>query len=318
MFNSFLKLQLEQKENSRRDNEAQRMNAVIMGRKTWESIPESKRPLKDRLNVVLTSKPEEFRASFGDQIIPENVVVFSDFQDALVSLSADEKVNELFVIGGSSLYNLAMDQFKAHCKLVIATRINKKFECDTFISNLEQNTDFCPLHISETYSQGDCTFDYCFFGNAALLASKPELVPTKLMSAYPEHAEMQYLKIIDDVIKTGKFKNDRTGTGIHTKFGAQMRFDLSQSFPVLTTKDVFWRGLAEELTWFIRGETNAKLLSDKKIRIWDGNASREFLDQLGLKDREEWDLGPVYGFQWRHFGAKYENMHKNYTGEGVD
>lgn len=126
------------------------------------------------------------------------------------------------------------------------------------------------------------------------------------------------MELIDDIIKTGKFKNDRTGTGIFTKFGAQMRYDLTQSFPVLTTKDVFWRGLAEELIWFLNGETNAKLLSDKKIKIWDGNATREFLDQQGLKDREEWDLGPVYGFQWRHFGANYEDMHKDYSGEGVD
>ena len=138
------------------------------------------------------------------------------------------------------------------------------------------------------------------------------------MAKYPKHPEMQYLEIIENVIETGKFKDDRTGTGIYTKFGHQMRYDLQHSFPVLTTKDVFWRGVAEELLWFVKGETNAKLLSDKKIKIWDGNASREFLDNLGLKDREEWDLGPVYGFQWRHFGAKYETMHKDYTNEGVD
>jgi len=86
----------------------------------------------------------------------------------------------------------------------------------------------------------------------------------------------------------------------------------------LTTKDVFWRGVAEELIWFVKGDTNAKHLNEKKIRIWDGNASREFLDKLGLTDREEWDLGPVYGFQWRHFGAAYENMHTDYTGTGID
>jgi thymidylate synthase len=61
-----------------------------------------------------------------------------------------------------------------------------------------------------------------------------------------------------------------------------MRFDLSQSFPVLTTKDVFWRGLAEELRWFLAGSTNAKILNEKKIHIWDGNASRDFLDNIGL------------------------------------
>jgi len=97
-----------------------------------------------------------------------------------------------------------------------------------------------------------------------------------------------------------------------------MRYDLSQSFPLLTTKDVFWRGVAEELIWFVRGETNAKKLSDKKIRIWDGNASREFLDKIGLTEREEWDLGPVYGFQWRHFGAEYGTMHDSYEGKGFD
>lgn len=151
-----------------------------------------------------------------------------------------------------------------------------------------------------------------------MLAQNPALVPTKLFADYPLHPEFQYLEAIDDIIKTGKYKDDRTGTGIYTKFGYQMRYDLNESFPILTTKDVFWRGVAEELIWFVNGETNAKLLSDKKIRIWDGNASREFLDSLGLKDREEWDLGPVYGFQWRHFGANYESMRSDYTNQGVD
>ena len=86
----------------------------------------------------------------------------------------------------------------------------------------------------------------------------------------------------------------------------------------MTTKRVFWRGVAEELLWFIAGSTNAKLLQDKKIHIWDGNASREFLDKSGLSHREVGDLGPVYGFQWRHFGAEYKDMHTDYSGAGVD
>ncbi|CAK8671234.1 unnamed protein product [Clavelina lepadiformis] len=97
-----------------------------------------------------------------------------------------------------------------------------------------------------------------------------------------------------------------------------MRFDLRTSFPLLTTKRVFWRGMAEELLWFIKGSTNAKELSEKGVHIWDANGSRDFLDKLGFTDRDEGDLGPVYGFQWRHFGAKYEDMHKDYTGQGVD
>lgn len=70
----------------------------------------------------------------------------------------------------------------------------------------------------------------------------------------------------------------------------------------MTTKRVFWRGLAEELFWFIRGDTNAQLLAEKNVHIWDENGSREFLDSRGLTEYEEMDLGPVYGFQWRHFG----------------
>lgn len=87
-------------------------------------------------------------------------------------------------------------------------------------------------------------------------------------------------------------------------------------FPLLTTKRVFWRGVVEELLWFIKGSTNAKELSDKGVHIWDPNSSRQFLDSCGFTDREEGDLGPVYGFQWRHFGAKYINMHTDYTGQG--
>lgn len=184
----------------------------------------------------------------------------------------------------------------------------------------EFEEDFDALSISQTYSQAkdNLTFDYRVFGNRKLMASQPDLVPTRLMKLYPRHPEYQYLDIIKEVIKNGDRKEDRTGTGTLSKFGYQMRFDLKQSFPILTTKDVFWRGVAQELIWFLRGDTNAKNLNDLKIHIWDGNASREFLDNLGLTEREEWDLGPVYGFQWRHFGAKYKSMHDNYEGQGVD
>ncbi|EPY36178.1 thymidylate synthase [Strigomonas culicis] len=98
-----------------------------------------------------------------------------------------------------------------------------------------------------------------------------------------------------------------------------MRFSLRDNqLPLLTTKRVFWRGVSEELIWFLRGETNAKLLADKGIHIWDDNGSRAFLDSRGLTHYEEMDLGPVYGFQWRHFGADYTSFNDNYDGKGVD
>jgi len=132
------------------------------------------------------------------------------------------------------------------------------------------------------------------------------------------HEEYEYMDLINDIMDNGKVKTDRTGTGTISRFGAQMRFSLRESFPLLTTKRVFWRGVAEELIWFIKGSTNGNDLSAKKIRIWEPNGTKDFLEKRGLGHRDEGDLGPVYGFQWRHFGAKYVDMHTDYTGQGFD
>ncbi|XP_055913876.1 thymidylate synthase [Eupeodes corollae] len=134
----------------------------------------------------------------------------------------------------------------------------------------------------------------------------------------PNPDEQQYLDLIQKIINKGVARSDRTGVGTLSLFGAQMRFDMRECFPLLTTKRVFWRAVAEELIWFVHGKTDSKLLQEKNIHIWDGNSTREFLDKCGFTDREEGDLGPVYGFQWRHFGATYRTCHDDYTGEGID
>ncbi|KAI0212978.1 Thymidylate synthase [Lamellibrachia satsuma] len=137
--------------------------------------------------------------------------------------------------------------------------------------------------------------------------------------AKPRHDEDQYLEGIRHILERGVRRGDRTGVGTASVFGMQFRYNLRDSiFPLLTTKRVFFRGVAEELLWFIRGSTNAKELTDKGVHIWDANGSRSFLDSLGFTDREEGDLGPVYGFQWRHAGAVYTNMRADYSGQGID
>ena len=88
--------------------------------------------------------------------------------------------------------------------------------------------------------------------------------------------------------------------------------------PLLTTKRVFIRAVIAELLWFVAGSTSSIPLSEAGVKIWDGNGSREFLDSVGLSHREIGDLGPVYGFQWRHFGAEYVDAKTDYTGKGVD
>eukprot|EP01055_Gregarina_sp_Pseudo9_P005236 Gregarina_sp_Pseudo_9__5235@NODE_58_length_4716_cov_37_865298_g54_i0_p1_GENE_NODE_58_length_4716_cov_37_865298_g54_i0NODE_58_length_4716_cov_37_865298_g54_i0_p1_ORF_typecomplete_len649_score167_84Thymidylat_synt/PF00303_19/5_5e106DHFR_1/PF00186_19/9_1e34RibD_C/PF01872_17/0_0049RibD_C/PF01872_17/2_1e03_NODE_58_length_4716_cov_37_865298_g54_i025854531 len=132
------------------------------------------------------------------------------------------------------------------------------------------------------------------------------------------HQEAQYLAIMNDIIENGVESDDRTGVGTFCKFGTMMRFDLRESFPLLTTKKVYWKGVVEELLWFLKGETDAKKLAAKNVHIWDANGSKDFLTSRGLGHREEGDLGPVYGFQWRHFGAQYGNCRDDYRGQGFD
>ena len=130
---------------------------------------------------------------------------------------------------------------------------------------------------------------------------------------------MQYLKMVRKIIDSGSTRLDRTKTGIYSCFGQTMKFNLrNNQFPLLTTKKMFLKGVVEELLWFISGSTNAKILNSKNVKIWDSNASRKYLDSIGLTNHEEGDLGPIYSFQWRHFGASYQNMHTDYSGQGVD
>ena len=141
-------------------------------------------------------------------------------------------------------------------------------------------------------------------------------------SIHPEpaaHPEGVYLRLVRNIIDRGERRDDRTGTGTLSLFGTQSRYDLSDgTIPLLTTKQVFVKSIIEELLWFIKGSTDSKELSNKGVKIWDANGSRAFLERCGFKDREEGDLGPVYGFQWRHFGATYETCRSDYSGCGVD
>ena len=128
----------------------------------------------------------------------------------------------------------------------------------------------------------------------------------------------QYHDLVKYVLENGNIKADRTGTGTKSVFGYQMRFDLSQGFPMVTTKKLHLKSIIYELLWFIKGATDNKLLQSQNVKIWNGNASREFLDSRGLNHLEENDLGPVYGHQWRHFNAAYKTCNDDYTGCGVD
>ncbi len=127
-------------------------------------------------------------------------------------------------------------------------------------------------------------------------------------------SEGAYLSLLREVLEKGKAREDRTGVGTRGLFGAQLRFDLRESFPLLTTKKVHLKSILHELLWFVRGETHVKPLQDVGVSIWDEWATPAQTARFG---RQPGDLGPVYGHQWRNFGAT-RRADGTYERDGVD
>jgi thymidylate synthase len=120
-----------------------------------------------------------------------------------------------------------------------------------------------------------------------------------------QHEEYQYLNLLENILENGTWEEGRNGK---TKaiFGSSMRFSLTGGqIPILTTKKTAWKTCLKELLWFIRGETDNKILKAQNVHIWDANGSREFLDSRGLQKYEVDELGPIYGYNWRHFNKPY-------------
>ena len=128
------------------------------------------------------------------------------------------------------------------------------------------------------------------------------------------HEEQQYLNLIKNILENGTWEEGRNGK-TKSIFGNMMRFSLKDGkIPILTTKKTAWKTCLKELLWFIRGDTDNKILKKQGVHIWDANGSREFLDSRGLKLYPEDMLGPIYGYQWRNFNASYHC----FTGHPID
>jgi len=124
----------------------------------------------------------------------------------------------------------------------------------------------------------------------------------------------QYLDLLQEVLTHGRVREDRTGTGTRSLFGRQVRYDLRAGFPLLTTKKLHLKSILHELLWFLSGETRVGPLQEKGVRIWNAWATAEQCARFG---REAGDLGPVYGHQWRNFGAT-RLADGGYGPDGVD
>jgi dihydrofolate reductase/thymidylate synthase len=258
-------------------------STIVMGRKTWESLP--KRPLKNRKNVVLSS---------NENVDGADVCVKS-FEELDELIKFEENV---FIIGGESLYRYYLKVSDNVYATLIEKDVayDKRFPIDHM--DMFYISDFSTMNYSD---EEKCNYRYIKYTRKAT-----------------QHGEHQYLNLVRDIIENGQTRSDRTGVGTKSVFARQIRFDISKSIPILTTKFVPFKLTIKELLFFLRGETDSKILEVQGVNIWRDNTTREFLDKRGLSQYTEGTLGPMYGFVWRHFGADYEGSHVNYSNKGID
>ncbi|KAL3730744.1 hypothetical protein ACJRO7_027727 [Eucalyptus globulus] len=265
-------------------------NAVITGRKAWESIPAEHRPLPGRLNVRMSLNMEPC-------VLP---CIY-----CLNCLS----IEKVFFIGGGQREALNAPG----CDAIHIAEIESPVEFDAFLPMVDTpvfqhgTRPFPSLKTTSSKYLSLCRM-FC----SGFLPHKHYTIFNGKTDSFKfeRHEEYLYLRFVEEEPLAGTPKDDRAETGI-TLFilSLQMRFNQRKTFPLLTTKKVCWHGVVEELLWFISGSANAKILQGKGIHIRDING-------LGLKDQEEGDLGPAYGFQWRHLVLGWNsNVH---IGQGFD
>lgn len=202
-------------------------NVVIMGRKTWESLPTKFRPLAQRINVVLSRNP----AIRKDLNLPENVIVADSLDAALMQLDSEElknDIDQIYIIGGESIYREAMAS--SLCAKIYLTQV------DTEVPDLDTFFPFIPAHRfkqtmrSAPIVEKDLKYRFTEYDS---IPSEDAVVE------YQNFEELQYLNTVKDIMANGALRGDRTGTGTLSKFGVQMRFSLRDGvFPLLTTKKV--------------------------------------------------------------------------------
>lgn len=262
------------------------MNSIlIMGRKTVENLPR----LEGRIVFCLSRSGKLERDMNNSRLFPS---LDSAFQTCL----SEYPEKKIFVAGGKEVYSEAFSRFGNNLIELHISVVNDISECDTFI----RYKDYSHLGLS-------CRKD-------TFLSDKLHYyVLSKPVGA----GEGRYLSLAQKVLQEGEKRICRNGE-TSSLFGENLTFNLQEGFPLLTTKKMFFRGIVEELLFFVRGDTDTKLLEEKGVNIWKGNTERKFLDSLGKTERPDGIMGPMYGYQWRHFGAKYCQKTGKPLEKGID
>ena len=290
---------------TKRQYEKNKLNAVIMGKNTWKSLPDTFRGLKDRISIIVSSSMSDDEMNKDNINKSESYIVNSLAEG--VELCNKLNLGKVFIGGGSSIYKEALELIDID--EIYLTQIKGNFDCDNKFPINILNPIF-----HEYKKHSEKTFDITDLNTKNIVTT----TFTKLYKGnLPKHLgvnneEQQYLDLLEDIIKNGHFRQTRNSK-TWSKFGKTLIFDLSKGFPILTSKKMFFRGAFEELMFFLRGDTNTNHLSEIGVKIWDANTSREFLDSVGLKHYEEGDMGPMYSFNFLHYGFPYHGMNYNYA-----
>ena len=265
-----------------------KQNSVIMGKNTWKSIPSNNKPLPNRINIIISKSLN---------INTDSVKTFPCLDTALEYSYNNPKIENHFVIGGEMVYRDAITRFDL--KNIYASVIDRDCEVDTYFPKIPKWIE--KIDTEESIINDDLTFD------------------TYSNVSDPNSEEKMYLECMRRILETGEHIRDRTGVGTISLFDENLKFSiktdnpdevdqkkLSYRVPILTTKNLYLKGIIWELVWFLNGNTDAKWLSDRDVHIWDGHTSAEYLKTRGL-DYEEGELGPGYGHQWVNWGGNLKD-----------
>lgn len=288
-------------------------NIVIMGRKTWDTL---KSPLPNRINAVISAS--NYSAIQSQQVYPTiemdskgklqtAILAFDSIDACIAELSKKEYTPyKKFVIGGATIYNYFL-----HNNLIqriYRTIVYSDFKCDVKMVAFDK-TRFISKGSTEIR-------DRCI---AIVAGGSDEYAWMYSEYEYTNKEEVAFLDILREILDKGADRSDRTAIGTRAVFGKFLEFDLSNNtFPLGTTKQVPLRLVFEELMWFLRGQTDTRILQEKGVGVWMGNSTREFLDKRGLQHLDAGDIGPAYGFNFRHYGAEYASCKDDYTDKGCD
>jgi len=274
-------------------------NAIIMGRNTYESI--GRKELPNRYNYILSSQ------------ISNNY--YNNIQNAFLNMKTFG-INKAFIIGGKLLFEHFINNKLV--KNIYLTKIDGNFDCDTHVKlNLDNYKKVTCVKENLQNQKDGLNYNILFEKYENMNYVCQERWIYKNNNYYCNFDEMNYLNIMESIIEKGHFRKTRNSNTFGT-FGQHLKFTLKDNtIPLLTTKKMFIRGVIEELIFFLKGQTDSKLLEEKGVNIWKPNTTETFLKQNKLNYREG-DIGPMYGFQWRYFNADYLGCDSDYSGKGID